>query len=148
MRYTIDEASESQVLEHLIAADPEFRPPLRNRVELNTFASKIVTKATRFEAWSNTELIGLVAVYCNDQKNKVAFVTSVSVLKQWMGNGIAERLMTRCVEHARISKMQEISLEVAPDNSPAIQLYSKVGFVASTAHAASLKMCLSLSTEV
>lgn len=101
----------------------------------------------RFEAWSGGTLVGLVAAYCNDREGQLAYVTSVSVLKAWAGKGIAARLLSRCVEHAKSSGMRRISLEVASDNAPAIRLYEKYGFAAGKATNAILTMNLSLVDE-
>lgn len=135
VEYLSNKATVAEVVEHLICCDTDFVPPLSGRVELNEYANKISIKATRFEAWSDGSLIGLVAAYCNDHENRIAYITSVSVLKAWTGKGIAAKLMKQCVEHAKVSGMRQISLEVASGNAPAIKLYEKSGFVASKANA-------------
>jgi ribosomal protein S18 acetylase RimI-like enzyme len=97
------------------------------------YVKKIASKATRFEAWSGGTLIGLVAAYCNDQEKRIAYITSVSLLREWTGKGIAARLINQCIEHARGLGMRQIGLEVASNNTPAIKLYEKYGFIASKA---------------
>ena len=124
-------ASEAEIAEHLQSCDADFMPPLRVRVEIREYAQKIASKSTRFEAWSGGALVGLVATYCNDQETRIAHITSVSVLKGWTGKGIAARLLGQCIAHAKAVGMQQISLEVAGDNMPAIKLYEKNGFVAA-----------------
>lgn len=100
----------------------------------------------RFEAWSGGALIGLVAAYCNDHKTHIACITNVSVLKAWMGKGIAAHLMSRCVEHAKASGMQQITLEVAIDNAPAIRLYKKSGFVSDRTNGLFVSMISNLKS--
>ncbi len=129
-----NKASAEQIAEHLSRCDADFMPSLSGRVEISDYAKKIAGKATRFEAWSGGTLVGLVAVYCNDQEMRIVYITSVSVLKEWKGKGIAARLMKQCIEHAKALGMQQISLEVAGDNTTAIKLYEKNGFVAGTAN--------------
>jgi len=128
-------ASEAEIAEHLSRCDADFVPPLSSRVEINDYARKIASKATRFEAWSRGTLVGLVVAYCNDQETHVAFITSVSVLHEWTRKGIAARLIDRCIEHAKASGMLQISLEVARHNKQAIRLYEESGFVANEANA-------------
>lgn len=84
----------------------------------------------------------MVAAYCNDHEKRIAYITSVSVLKAWAGKGIAAKLMQRCIEHAKAAGMRQISLEVASDNAPAIKLYEKSGFVARGANAPFVTMDL------
>jgi ribosomal protein S18 acetylase RimI-like enzyme/2-polyprenyl-3-methyl-5-hydroxy-6-metoxy-1,4-benzoquinol methylase len=142
--YVLNKASAAQIADHLLHCDADFVPPLSGRVEINDYARKIVSKATRFEAWSGSTLVGLVAAYCNDQENRIAYISSVSVLRAWTGKGIASRLMSQCIEHAKASGMRQIGLEVAGDNTPAIKLYEKGGFEISNIGDPSITMNLYL----
>ena len=142
VEYLSNKASEAEIAEHLSRCDADFVPFLSDRVEINDYAKKIASKATRFEAWSGGTLVGLVAAYCNDQGKHIVYITSVSVLREWMGKGISARLMRQCIEHAKVSGMRQISLEVASDNTPAIRLYEKNGFVAGEAKAPFVSMDL------
>jgi ribosomal protein S18 acetylase RimI-like enzyme len=147
VEYRLNTASEAEILDHLRVCDADFIHPLSSRVEISEYAQKIASKATKFEAWSGNSLVGLVAVYCNNQENLIAYITSVSVMKEWLGNRIAARLMSQCVDHVRASSMQQISLEVASDNTPAIKLYEKNGFVAGKPSGSFVCMNLYLKSE-
>lgn len=146
VEYLMNKASEAEIAEHLSRCDVDFVPPLSNRVEINDYAKKIASKATRFEAWSGGTLVGLVAAYCNDQEKRIAYITSVSVLRDWMGKRNSARLISQCIEHAKVSGMRQISLEVARDNTLAIKLYEKNGFVAGRANASFVSMDLYLKS--
>jgi ribosomal protein S18 acetylase RimI-like enzyme len=147
VEYLSNKASEAEIAEHLSRCDADFVPPLSGRAEIKDYAKKIVSKATRFEAWSGGTLVGLVAAYCNDQENRIAYITSVSVLRAWTSKGIAARLVGQCVEHAKVSGMRQISLEVAADNTLAIKLYEKSGFIVSKANGPFVGMNLYLKSE-
>ena len=146
IEFLLNKASVAQIAEHLLQCDADFVPHLSGRVEIGDYAQKIASKATRFEAWSGGTLVGLVAAYCNDQENHIAYITSVSVLRAWTSNGIAARLVGQCVEHAKTSGMRQISLEVREENTPAIKLYEKSGFVAAKADAPFVTMNLYLES--
>ena len=146
IEYLSNKASEEEIVEHLLRCDADFVPPLSTRVKISDYAQKIASKATRFEAWSGGTLVGLVAAYCNDQETRVAYITSVSVLRECMSKGIAANLVSQCIEHAKASGMRQISLEVASDNTPAIKLYEKSGFVAGKADVPFVTMNLSLES--
>ena len=139
-------ASEVEIAEHLSRCDADFVPPLSGRVEIGDYAKKIASNATRFEAWSGNKLVGLVAAYCNDNEERIAYITSVSVLNEWMGKGFAASLMKQCIAHAIASGMRQISLEVASDNAPAIKLYEMNGFVAGKTNGALVSMDLYLKS--
>lgn len=147
VEYLTNKASEAAIAEHLSTCEADFMPPLSGRVEIKDYAKKMADKAKRFEAWSGGTLIGLVAVYCNDHESRIAYITSVSVLRAWAGKGIAARLMKQCIEHAEMTGMRQISLEVASDNAPAIRLYEKSGFVVGKVKAPFVTMNLWLKSE-
>lgn len=145
IRYRLNEASELEIGRHLRECDADFVPPLSGRVDIASYAHRIATRATRFEAWHEDSLVGLVAAYCNDRDSRIAYVTSVSVLRGWMGRGIASQMLTRCLEHAKAAEMTVVRLEVAQANAPAIRLYQDQGFVAGEASPPFVTMTLHLS---
>ena len=147
VEYLVNKASEAEIADHLRCCDADFVPTLSERVEIPNYAQKIASKATRFEAWVNDTLVGLVAAYCNDQETRVGHITNVSVIKLWTGKGIAARLIDQCVVHAKAAGMQQIGLEVAADNMPAIKLYKKSGFAAGKLNERFVPMKLNLEVE-
>ena len=147
IEYLLNKASAAEIAEHLTRCDADFVPALSRRVEIKSYAQKIASKAMRFEAWSGSTLVGLVAAYCNDQEKCIAYLTSVSVLRAWTGKGIAARLVGQCVEYAKALGLRQISLEVASDNAHAITLYEKCGFLAGKANAPFITMDLHLESE-
>ena len=146
VEYLSNKASEAEIAEHLSRCDADFVPPLSGRVEINGYAQKIASKATRFEAWSGGTLVGMVAAYFDDREKHIAYITSVSILREYMGRGIAAHLMSQCVEHAKALGMRQIGLEVSSDNTPAIRLYEKSGFIAGKANAPFVSMNLYLKS--
>jgi len=145
VEYCVNVATADEIAEHLRKSDADFVPPLSGRVEISDYARKIANHATRLEAWSAGTLIGLVAAYNNDFEARIAHITSVSVIREWTGKGIASRLVAQCIEHAKASGMRLISLEVARNNAPAIKLYEKYGFVAIDAKSPMVRMELHLN---
>jgi ribosomal protein S18 acetylase RimI-like enzyme len=146
VEYRLNKASEAEIAEHLTYCDADFVPPLSGRIQISDYANKIAGKATLFEAWSDDTLLGLVAAYCNDQERRTAYITSVSVLRDWTGKGIAASLMKQCIEYAKALGIRQISLEVASDNMPAIRLYEKSGFVTGKASTPFVTMNLHLKS--
>ena len=99
VEYLLNKASELEIAKHLLHCDADFIPPLSNRIDINKYAQKIASRATRFEAWSDSTLVGLVAAYCNDQENHIAYITSVSVER--VGRPRHRRRFTKAVHHTR-----------------------------------------------
>jgi ribosomal protein S18 acetylase RimI-like enzyme len=122
-------------VQHLQACDENFLPPLSKKIDIPTYATKIIKNAVTFEAWHNETLVGLVAAYFNDQQNSNGFITNVSTLKSFFGRGIASQLLIQCTNYAKENDFACVLLEVAANNSAAYSLYIKHKFiVVSTTH--------------
>jgi ribosomal protein S18 acetylase RimI-like enzyme len=138
--YRVDTATVELITAHLTQCDAYFVPVLSRRVALPDYASKICTHAVRFEAWSDDVLVGLLAVYCNDQERRDAYITSVSVLADRRGEGIATQLLRSCFDYAKLLGLRRIGLEVASDHRTAIHLYEKCGFSVGETSGSFVKM--------
>lgn len=126
--YKICNASHMDLYDHLTGCDNNYFPPLSNRVSIYEYAMKIHDRSVTFEAWSDTMLVGLVAAYFNDPQNMLGYITNVSVLKGFMGFGVASRLIEKCLYYAKKHGFDEIILEVNVTNISAIHLYRKFAF--------------------
>jgi ribosomal protein S18 acetylase RimI-like enzyme len=126
--YKINTAKEEEIFTHLSSCNSNFRPPLDEKVDIQDYSNKIFNNSVRFEAWAENTLIGLVATYYNDLENHVGFITNVSVIKRFMGRGIASELMNKCISYAKKNHFREISLEVSKESKEAIYVYEKIGF--------------------
>jgi ribosomal protein S18 acetylase RimI-like enzyme len=140
--FSRNKSSYEQVLAHLNVCDSDFVPPLSQRLSVSAYALKLMDKAVRFEAWCDTDLVGLIALYCNDSSKSRAFITNVSVIPQWQGRGVAGLLLGHCADAMCQLLFKTIELEVDEQNSAAIGLYKKFGFVPSQASDQSLLMTL------
>lgn len=125
--YQIKVANENDVLLHLNRCNDFFIPPLNSKVDLAEYSKKIYHNAITFEAWSGQNLIGLIAAYFN-YENKFGFITNVSAVKDYIGEGVASKLILMCIDYANLHNYKEIKLEVFKDNTPAIKFYTKHNF--------------------
>ncbi|SDS27458.1 GNAT family N-acetyltransferase [Opitutus sp. GAS368] len=129
IRYTINESGDALIKGHLIACDEAYVPRLSDRVDLDHYASKLHQLATRYEAWQDERLIGLVAAYFGAGNEPEIFVSNVSVDPSLTGRGIGTSLLARLIADARLRHCGSIRLEVSPQNLAAQKFYSKFGFV-------------------
>lgn len=143
--YQQDSTTVSDIVEFLQLCDSDFIPPLSSRVLLTEYGEKIFTNAVRFEAKFKGQLVGLVALYCNDPHRCLAHITSVSVLNVWSGKGIASRLMSDCIDYVKLKKVKQIALQVNSDNLAAFGLYEHKGFTTTQVNGSTLSMTLDLA---
>lgn len=133
-------ANQNQIYEHLIACKDCFIPPLSNLVDIKQYSEKLRINAYTFEAWKDDILVGLIAVYCNDFVNKIAFITNVSVMKEYIGQGIAKQLIINAIYRLSEIGFYFIKLEVNEDNKNAIFLYKKFHFTELSRSNSTIKM--------
>ena len=126
--FKVKEATEEEIFDHLRACNTQFLPALDSRVEIHEYAKKLFKNAVTFEAWNAEILAGLIATYFSDSRNKIAFVSNVSLLKDYQGLGLASSLLNQCIDYARRCQFSEIRLEVDKNNTQAIALYTKFYF--------------------
>jgi ribosomal protein S18 acetylase RimI-like enzyme len=126
--FSRNQAEEKDVREHLLRCNYDFCPPLSSRVQIEEYARKLYTQSQRFEAWTASNLVGLVAVYCNDVVQRRAFVTNVSVVAEFQRRRVAASLMNRSIRYLRELGFDSVTLEVDSQNLRAIQLYERFGF--------------------
>jgi ribosomal protein S18 acetylase RimI-like enzyme len=128
IQFSVTKADFRDIHTHLSLCKDTFVSPLGDRVDLDAYVSKIFCNADRLEAWDKSALIGLVAFYCGNAHGETAFVTSVSVLPEYQGSGIAVTLFDNCLSFVRKSGLLAIELEVMCHDVRAIRFYEKFGF--------------------
>lgn len=125
---TINNAEFNELKRHLYSTSDDFIPSLQQRVDIDEYARKLIQHSTRIEVWDKQQLIGLVAVYLNDPNRKSAFISSVSVEKNYQGKGFAKTLLHETYRHCRQVGFHTLELEVHHLNKPAQQLYQSEHF--------------------
>lgn len=140
-------AGQAAIYAHLVRCADAFMPPLHERVDVVSYASKIFERAVTFEAWAQEILVGLVAAYLNDSQTRAGYITSVSVDRDYLGQGIARNLIAQCIARARELGFRELRLEVSQHNDRAISLYRKAGFAPYENRGESVMMVLWLEPD-
>ena len=125
IEYKTDIASFNHVYSHLSECSENFEPPLDSKVTISEYSKKIAERATTFEAWVEDKLVGLVAAYFNDQQKGKGYITNVSTVREYVGEGIASNLVKNCIAYAAENNFSEVGLEVNAKNHKAVKLYEK-----------------------
>lgn len=105
-----------------------FIPSLSQIVDINKYSNKLVYNADCFFIQNDGKDIGFLAIYTNNYFEKIAFISSISIVPEYQGMGISQKLIGFSIEHARKREMKYIKLEVNENNIKAIKLYKKNKF--------------------
>lgn len=123
-----NESSSKQVKDYFNRMCCEFIPPVNQVVEVGIYSDKLVQKADCFFIQNGEENIGFLAIYTNDYSKKVSFISSISIVPQYQGTGISQKLLDFSIEHSRKKKMKCIKLEVNKNNTRALKFYERNKF--------------------
>lgn len=136
--------TEDEIFTYLTENKDIFIPELETRLNVREYALKLHLFATHFGAFDGKKLVGLVACYFNDQINKIGFITSVSVSKDYQGLQIMTNLLTQVILFARKNNFAKLKLEVRPENKSIIVIYKKFGF----SEAPTYNSCIEMEMEL
>lgn len=96
--------------------------------DLPAYLAKLADHAEIVSDTSGGRCRGFVAFYGNDLKTRQAFITLVVVDPRDRGTGLGQALVGCVLAIVRQRGFTSCRLEVAKDNRPAYELYTKQGF--------------------
>jgi len=121
-----------EIYDILVLFDDSFPRPLSKRLELSEYATKLFDNAIVKALYSDGEIVGFIAYYCNDSNTKTAFLAQLAVSDIKKKKGLGSILLDDCMSHCIEKKMNFIRCEVDNNNENAISFYRKKGFVFSS----------------
>jgi GNAT superfamily N-acetyltransferase len=124
----VSEESRERLESILRKIDGDYEPPVSDRVDLADYARKLWQHAINIVADVEGGDVGFVSMYANDLTSRQAFITSIGVIQERWGSGLAQQLIRTAEDLARDRGMRRIRLEVSIENVRAIRFYAKMGF--------------------
>lgn len=100
-----------------------------NIYDIKNYSDKLFKFAeTFFLINERNEDIGMCSIYINDDTNKILYISTISVKKEYLSNGLGQVLLNHIFEIKNKYKMNYIKLEVNKNNNQAIRFYKKNRF--------------------
>ena len=121
--------SKDRLCRYLELIDDSFSPSLSDRINLDVFAEKLIKHGEIISIVENDDVLAGIGFYANDQNEYQAYVTFISVNKQYRRLGYADKLINEAMVVAKEKKMKKMALSVKKDNIGAVNLYKKHGFI-------------------
>lgn len=129
MNYYFDESScKERIFGFLDRVDKQFSPQLSQRVDLYDYSEKLASEAINIFVLSKELDVAHAAFYCNDIINNIGYLSSIAVVPEYQGLGVAEELLEMVLDKCVAGKMTSLRLEVDARNIKAIKFYQKQGF--------------------
>lgn len=113
--------------EFLCRIDYDFPTPLSRKVDLKEYAVKLSELAFVSASIRGNDIVGCVAMYCNNIDERFAYIPLVAVDKPFRGKHISKALMMNAIVYARENGFKTIGLHT--ENQVALNLYLSLGFI-------------------
>lgn len=114
--------------EIIIELDNYFMPKLSLLVDIDKYVGKMFDNAHIYILKDKSIDIGLCAIYLNDIRRKVAFITLLGLLPKYQSMGLGSKLIKNVIEKSKEEGFLAIELEVSKGNFKAKNFYYKNGF--------------------
>ena len=121
--------TQQQLYDFLVKIDKDYPVPLSQKVKLLDYSKKLYDKAHINVVIEDGKIISLVAGYTKNLIDNIAFIALVGTVADARGKGHAEKLIHEFIAHCCDSRIGGIHLYTTKENSAAISMYSKIGFV-------------------
>jgi ribosomal-protein-alanine N-acetyltransferase len=96
--------------------------------EVGAYLAQLAQRADIVSDFDGDRCRGFIAVYCNNQTTRKAFITLVLVNPLDRGAGVGRALLGRVLDLVKQRGFVSCGLEVAKDNAAALDLYRSSGF--------------------
>ncbi|PXX52520.1 acetyltransferase (GNAT) family protein [Hungatella effluvii] len=116
------------MLSFLKEIDESFPVPLLHKQDLENLTEKFVEKAKICAEIENNEICSMVVGYTNNVVNDMAHISVVATRQEYLGRGMAVRLVREFSEIAFSEGLTAVHLYSDSRNEAAIRIYEKVGF--------------------
>lgn len=108
--------------------DRIFVPSISSIVDIDEYIEKIFNYGITIIMSNESDDIGFCSFYCNDYKNKIAYISLIAIKPLYEGCGYSNFLMKYVENYCTENGMTKIKLEVYNHNQKAIKFYQKNGF--------------------
>lgn len=115
---------------YLLEVDKDFGIPLSCKVDLASYASRLLSNGCVIAVKENEKLASIIGFYCNDHQQKTAHLPLLSTAKWARGKGYAGLLIREMIITCRNAGMHKICCDSV--NPIAIHLYKSIGFKETT----------------
>ncbi|MDQ0227130.1 GNAT family N-acetyltransferase [Metabacillus niabensis] len=121
--------NKNEIYHSLLELSNAHTPPFVERISnIDEYVEKLSNHAEVYVI-IDLQILGIIAFYANDIKNKVAYITHITVQSNVQNMGLGKILLQKCIDVSVENGMRELKLEVNKNNTKAIRFYEKNGFI-------------------
>ena len=105
-------------------------PPLDEMgVDIKEYANKLYKNADLLVAYKKEEIVGVAAVYANDEVSRCAYLSFIAIYRKYQGRGYGTKLLNCVEDKAKKNNMRILKLEVFKKNKRALAFYIRNNYI-------------------
>jgi ribosomal protein S18 acetylase RimI-like enzyme len=116
-------------IKNLILSHNDVNDGVLINYNIDEFVLKLGKYATILTYYSKSQLKGFIAYYSNDIINRNAYLTMIIIDKGNRGEGLGKLLLKSSISDLIHRGFHNYKLEVLKNNTKALKMYQKYGFV-------------------
>lgn len=128
IQFDIRELSFLEISDFFKEHDNDYFEKLSDRVNIDEYSKKLLESSIQFTLWDNINLIGLSPCYFNNIEEKVGYISSLTIKKDFRGQKLGSKLINQISEYARENGFNIIMVKIHYLNEKSHQFYQKNGF--------------------
>jgi carbamoyl-phosphate synthase large subunit len=113
----------------LCSIDRAFFVPLSEKVNIDSYAIKVLSQGVVLIAEYKEQIIGALLGYANDLTSHIAYMSAFGMLESYRSHGIGNQLLSTMKEICIENDMKYMCLYTHKTNESAIRFYKRNGFV-------------------
>ena len=128
IQFVIKELSVLEISDFFKVHDNDYFEKLSDRVNINDYSEKLLESSIQFTLWDNVDLIGLSPCYFNNVKERVGYISSLTIKEGFRGRKLGSKLIGRISEYAKEHGFNAVMVKIHYLNEKSHQFYKKNGF--------------------
>lgn len=121
-----ERGQKAKIVAFLNSVNREFAVPLTQKVDLESYAEKLLNNGYIFAAIVDDSIKGIICGYANDMANRRAYASSFVVAPDLRGSGAALELYKNQIRYCCTQGMKELNFTTNKKNAAAIRFYQKM----------------------
>lgn len=127
-QFQIESLSILEISDFFKEHDDHYFEKLSDRVDIDDYSQKLLENSLQFTLRDDIDLIGLSPCYFNNDKEKVGYISSLTIKEDFRGRKLGSAMIKEIAQFARNKKYNTIMVKIHYDNHISHNFYLKNGF--------------------
>ena len=128
IQFNLKELSILEISDFFKKHDDDYFEKLSDRVDIDDYSEKLLENSVQFTLWDNVNLIGLSPCYFNNIKEKIGYISSLTIKDGFRGNKLGSKMIKQITSYAQERGFNTVMVKIHYANDISHNFYQKNGF--------------------